>query len=137
MGEDIRETFAFANAIEYRLIAGVLTGLILGSFATMLSYRLPRRISIIWPRSYCPVCKAQLPPRELIPLLSFAAQGGKCRSCGAFIGWRYPAIEASAALASAAAFFLFGLTFWLLLALTLIVASVTAMTIWLEHKSPR
>jgi leader peptidase (prepilin peptidase) / N-methyltransferase len=118
-----------------RLMAGVLAGLILGSFTSMLSYRLPRRISIIWPGSHCPACKALLQPRDLIPLVSFAAQRGNCRFCGAFIGWRYPAIEASLALASAAAFVLFGLTLWLFLALALIVAAATVTTIWLEHPS--
>lgn len=114
-----------------------MTGLILGSFATMLSYRLPRAISIVWPRSHCPVCKTRLQPRDLFPLASFAAQRGKCRFCGTFIGWRYPVIEASLALASVAAFVLFSLTFWLLLALTLIITFVTVITIWLEHRNAR
>lgn len=121
------------DTTQCRLIAGTLTGLILGSFTSMLSYRLPRGLSMIWPGSHCPVCRAQLKPRDLIPLLSFAVQGGKCRFCGIFIGWRYPAIEASAALTCAAAFVLFGLTYWLLLALTLIVAFIAAITIWLEQ----
>jgi leader peptidase (prepilin peptidase) / N-methyltransferase len=120
-----------------RLMAGVLAGLILGSFTSMLSYRLPRRISIIWPGSHCPVCKAGLQPRDLIPLLSFAARRGNCRFCGAFVGWRYPVIEASLALASAAAFVLFGLTLWLFLALALIVATATAITVWLERAGTR
>jgi leader peptidase (prepilin peptidase) / N-methyltransferase len=121
------------DAAPYRLIVGALTGVTLGSFATMLSYRVPRRLSIIWPGSYCPACKTRLQPRDLVPLLSFAAQRGRCRFCGNFIGWRYVAIETALALAGAGAFVFFGFTLWLLIALTLIVASVTAIAIWLEH----
>jgi leader peptidase (prepilin peptidase) / N-methyltransferase len=135
--ENMEDTLALAGSVEFRLFAGIVTGLILGSFATMLSYRLPRGISILWPRSHCPACKTRVKPRDLVPLLSFAAQGGKCRFCGTFIGWRYPAIEASLALASAAAFVLFGLTLWLIIALALLTASVTAAAIWLEQRGAK
>jgi leader peptidase (prepilin peptidase) / N-methyltransferase len=131
------DTFELGYPLESRLIAGVLAGLILGSFTSMLSYRLPRGLSTIWPRSHCPACKAQLQPCDLIPLLSFAAQRGNCRFCGAFIGWRYPVIEASLALAAGAAFALFGLTLWLLIALALMIAAATAITVWLERAGTR
>jgi leader peptidase (prepilin peptidase) / N-methyltransferase len=123
------------NAIPYRLIAGLITGAILGSFATMLSYRLPRRLSIVWPGSHCPACKTRLRPRDLVPLVSFAAQRGKCRHCGIFIGWRYFAIEAVLALAGAAAFVIFGFTLWILIALALILAVVILIAIRLERAS--
>lgn len=117
----------------YRLILGLLTGLILGSFVTMLSYRLPRRLSIIWPGSHCPVCQTPLKPHDLVPVLSWATLRGKCRYCGAFIGRRYVLIEIFVALASAAAFALLGFTLWLPAALALVVTLVTALAIWLER----
>ena len=115
-----------------RLAAGVVTGLILGSFVTMLSYRVPRRLSIVMPGSHCPVCKTRLKPRDLVPVVSWAAQRGKCRYCGTFIGWRYVLIEIVLALVAAVAFVLFGFTLLLLVSLALIVTSVTALVIWLE-----
>lgn len=121
------------DATWFRLIAGLGTGLILGSFVTMLSYRLPRRLSIIWPGSHCPVCQTPLKPRDLLPVVSWALQRGKCRYCGAFIGWRYVLIEVFVALASAGVFIIFGFTFLLPVALTLIVTLVTALAIWLER----
>ena len=133
----MEDTLALAGSVEFRLFAGIVTGLTLGSFATMLSYRLPLGISILWPRSHCPACKTRLKPRDLVPLLSFAARGGKCRFCGTFIGWRYPAIEASLALASAGAFVLFGLTLWLSIALAVLTATVTAVAIWLEQRGAK
>jgi prepilin signal peptidase PulO-like enzyme (type II secretory pathway) len=44
-------------------------------------------------RSYCPRCRATLRWFELIPLLSFVLQRGRCRHCHARISARYPAVE--------------------------------------------
>jgi leader peptidase (prepilin peptidase) / N-methyltransferase len=123
------------DATGYRLIAGLVTGLVLGSFVTMLGYRLPRRLSIVWPGSHCPACKTPLKPRDLVPVLSWAVQRGRCRYCGAFIGWRYVLIEILVALASAAAFVILGFTLWLPVALALIVTSVTALAVCMERRS--
>ncbi len=120
------------DAVPCRLIAGLVIGAILGSFATMLSYRLPHRLSIIWPGSHCPVCKTRLRPHELVPLVSFAAQRGKCRYCGIFIGWRYFVTETVMALSGAAAFVILGFTLWLLIALAMILAGVTLTAVLLE-----
>ncbi|HET6374556.1 MAG TPA: prepilin peptidase [Methylocella sp.] len=117
------------NDEEARLIAGILTGLILGSFTTMLSYRLPRGLSIVWPPSHCPACKARLSPLDLLPVLSWVLQRGRCRHCGAFIGWRYLLIEIAVTLAVIAAFSALGCTPWLLLALGAIVTLVTGFAI--------
>jgi leader peptidase (prepilin peptidase)/N-methyltransferase len=117
------------------LIAGLVTGLALGSFVTMLSYRLPRRLSIIEPGSHCPVCKTPLKPRDLVPVVSWVVQRGNCRYCGTFIGWRYVLIEFVVASTVVVAFVIFGFTLWLLFPLTLIVALVTALVVWLEHQS--
>lgn len=112
-----------------RLAAGVITGVILGSFVTMLSYRLPRRLSIIAPGSHCPACKTRLKPIDLVPLLSWAWQRGKCRHCGVFIGWRYPVIETVMGGASAVAFLAIGLTPVLpaVLALALTLMAIVVM----------
>jgi prepilin signal peptidase PulO-like enzyme (type II secretory pathway) len=126
--------FAF-DAIWYRLVAGVVIGLTLGSFATMLSYRLPRRLSIIWPGSHCPVCKTPLRPRDLVPVVSWIVQRGQCRYCGTFTGWRYVSIETVLALAAAAAFILFGFTLLLVIVLVLLVLLVTTLAIWQERYS--
>ncbi len=123
------------DAMPFRLFAGFITGAILGSFATMLSYRLPRRLSILWPGSHCPVCKTPLRPRDLVPLLSFAARRGTCRSCGVFIGWRYLVTETVMALAGAVAFVTFGFTLWLLIALALILAGATLVAVLMQRAS--
>ena len=68
-------------------------GLAMGSAVTALAWRLPRHVSWARGRSACPSCQHELGPAELVPLLSFALSRGRCRHCGARIGWRYPLTE--------------------------------------------
>lgn len=72
----------------------VFLGLVLGSFATALAYRVPRDISIFRKaRSACTSCGRDLTVLDLVPLFSWLALRGRCRGCGAKIGWQYPLIE--------------------------------------------
>lgn len=74
------------------LLAGVL-GSLIGSFANVVVHRLPRRESLAFPGSHCPACNHRLSPLELVPVLSWVAQAGRCRSCRSPISFRYPLIE--------------------------------------------
>jgi len=69
-------------------------GLIIGSFANVCIYRLPRQESVVWPGSHCPHCAAPIAWYDNIPLLSFVLLRGRCRRCAAPISWRYPVVEA-------------------------------------------
>jgi leader peptidase (prepilin peptidase)/N-methyltransferase len=71
----------------------IFLGLCLGSFATALSWRLPRGLSISIERSKCPKCGRPLGLPDLVPVFSWIFLRGRCRSCKAPIGWRYPVIE--------------------------------------------
>jgi leader peptidase (prepilin peptidase)/N-methyltransferase len=70
-----------------------ILGLIIGSFLNVLIYRLPRGQDIIKKRSYCPKCKKILSWYELIPVLSFIIQRGRCLKCKAKISYQYIFIE--------------------------------------------
>ncbi len=96
-----------------------LLGLVLGSFLTVVIARLPVMLERGWraacqeflppnqaapadaqppfnlsvPRSHCPHCKHTLSWHELVPLLSWLWQRGRCRHCGASIAWQYPLVE--------------------------------------------
>lgn len=65
----------------------------IGSFLGALVLRLPRGEAIAWTRSACRHCHQRLAVRDLIPLISWAAQKGRCRHCGAALGFFYPGIE--------------------------------------------
>ncbi len=75
------------------LSASFVLGTAIGSFLNVLIFRIPRDEPIAASRSYCPHCRKKLEWRELIPLLSFLAQGGKCRSCARPISLQYPLVE--------------------------------------------
>ncbi|HVY12957.1 MAG TPA: prepilin peptidase [Alphaproteobacteria bacterium] len=76
-----------------KLITGVALGAILGSFLTMLSYRVPRGQSIVVPRSFCPNCQKTIGWRDLIPLYSYVELKGRCRHCRTPFGRKYLLIE--------------------------------------------
>jgi leader peptidase (prepilin peptidase) / N-methyltransferase len=70
-----------------------LIGLVSGSFYNVVGLRVPLKESIVTPRSACPKCKHTLTPLELIPVLSFLFQRGKCRQCKVSISPLYPFME--------------------------------------------
>jgi leader peptidase (prepilin peptidase)/N-methyltransferase len=79
--------------IALRLFALLASGLIWGSFLTVVKARVDNPKSIIFGRSKCPNCGKTLSWIELFPLLSYIFLGGKCRHCQKKISFSYPAIE--------------------------------------------
>lgn len=85
-----------------------LMGLSVGSFLNVVIGRLRSGETAWRSRSRCPECHTVLKAIELIPLLSFLAQRGHCRSCTKPISWQYPLVEASTAFLFFAVFLLHG-----------------------------
>ena len=123
--------FSFTSQLS--LVAGF--GLILGSFASLVSHRLATRQSIVVARSECTKCGAKLKVRNLIPLFSWLFQGGKCDECQEKISVRYPLIEISFAVAFLIIYFACGQKFDLrMLLFFLITTTLFVMSIVdLEH----
>lgn len=80
------------------LIGSVILGLVAGSFLTVITARLGTGRTVIWGRSRCVHCGKKLNWFELLPALSFIAQGGQCRLCAKPIPRSYLAIEILTAL---------------------------------------
>ncbi len=68
-------------------------GVVIGSFVNVLILRDGRRASIVTGRSGCPSCGHVLHWYELIPVISFVLQMGRCRSCKASLSLQYPTVE--------------------------------------------
>jgi prepilin signal peptidase PulO-like enzyme (type II secretory pathway) len=117
------------DPLWFRLLAGLVVGLALGSFTTMLAYRIPRRISIVNPPSHCPHCRTPLKPRDLVPVFSWLIERGKCRHCQKPIPFRYLMVELVTMVLSVAAFIAIGFQPALIAALIGIAALVTLATI--------
>lgn len=82
----------------------IVVGLLLGSFLNVVIHRGPAlwglaggdrraRGTLAAPRSRCPNCGAQIRILDLVPVASYVALGGRCRSCRAPIPLRYPLVE--------------------------------------------
>ncbi len=121
------------NEAWFRAILGFIVGIILGSFITMLSYRLPRKLSITLPPSSCPHCHKTLQIRDLVPVVSWLIAHGKCRFCGAEIGARYVWIEIATGVASAVAFAWLSFQPTFVIAVLAIITVITMVTIRIER----
>ena len=76
-------------------------GAALGSFTEVVYDRLPRGESLLWPPSHCRTCGHRLSADELVPVISYLAQRGRCRACDIPIGRGVPIREALSGLALA------------------------------------
>jgi leader peptidase (prepilin peptidase)/N-methyltransferase len=76
------------------VLAGLL-GLAFGSFLNVCLSRWPEGESVVNPRSHCRKCGRTLAWWENVPLVSWLALRGRCRTCGVWISWRYPLVEAA------------------------------------------
>lgn len=85
-----------------------MLGLCVGSFLTLITYRLPRDERIGATRSQCTNCTTVLRLPDLIPVLSWLAMRGKCRRCDHPIGARYPLTELASGVGAALLAWRFG-----------------------------
>ncbi|MDO4188190.1 MAG: prepilin peptidase [Lachnospiraceae bacterium] len=103
-------------------------GVLIGSFLNVCIYRLPKHEDIVLTPSHCMNCGKRLKWFELIPVLSFLVQGGKCRGCKTKLSVQYPIIELLNGLLYLLVVSIYGMTvqslIYCLLASVLIVISV-------------
>jgi leader peptidase (prepilin peptidase)/N-methyltransferase len=117
----------------FPVVMAAAFGAVFGSFLNVCIYRLPRARSIVWPDSACPLCDRPLAWFENVPIASYLALRGRCRSCKASISLRYPIVEALTALMFALGVWHYGLGVLLLSRLLLGCALIVLFAIDLEH----
>jgi leader peptidase (prepilin peptidase) / N-methyltransferase len=115
------------------MIAAVV-GAIFGSFLNVVAYRLPRGESLSRPRSRCPQCQTTIRAYDNVPVLSWLALRGRCRSCRAPISARYPLVEAMTSLLCALVVIAKGPDEDALLGLALVLLLVPITLIDLDHR---
>lgn len=94
--------------IAYLLVA--LFGLAFGSFLNVCIYRVPRKQSVVMPRSRCPDCNHPIRWYDNVPLVSYLILRGRCRDCQTHISLLYPLVEALTAAVLLLTFHQYGLT---------------------------
>jgi len=80
------------------LILLTVLGACVGSFLNVLIFRIPKEEEFVKTPSHCMTCGHPLSWYELIPVVSWLIQGGKCRACGVKLSAQYPIVEASNAV---------------------------------------
>jgi len=81
------------------IVLAVAAGLLIGSFLNVCVFRLPRDLSVVRPRSFCPGCEHTIAWYDNVPIVSYIVLGARCRHCKARIPLRYPVVELSTAAA--------------------------------------
>jgi leader peptidase (prepilin peptidase)/N-methyltransferase len=115
-------------------VAGLaILGLIIGSFLNVCIHRLPKRQSIVTPRSRCPHCAYELRWFDNVPVLSYLFLRGRCRQCGARISVRYPVVELITMLVFVAHYLVFGADIVLVPRLLFACSLIVLFAIDLEH----
>ncbi len=84
---------ATAEARDSTVFVAVVFGLVIGSFLNVVVYRVPRRLSVVQPGSFCPACQTPIRPIDNVPVIAWVVLRGRCRHCGEPISARYPAVE--------------------------------------------
>lgn len=97
-----------------------ILGAILGSFYNVVAYRITKGESIVSPPSHCPNCNHRLKYYELIPIISYILQRGKCLECKSKISIFYPISEILCGLLFVISYLSFGMSLELIIAITFI-----------------
>ncbi len=93
------------------LVTSFIFGALIGSFLNVVILRLPQPgISVVFPASHCPRCKAPLGWYENVPIISYLILRGKCGHCRVSISLQYPTVEFLTGIMAAACVAAFGLT---------------------------
>jgi len=109
-----------------------LFGLFWGSFLALLTYRIPKNISIVTPRSFCDHCGKKVHWYYNLPLLSFIYLKGKCKECEQKIPLRYPLIELLTGAIFLFAFMHFAEDYYFTLIRAFVLTTVLIPTIFID-----
>ena len=111
----------------------VLIGLAIGSFLNVIIYRVPQGKSVVFPASCCPACGHALTALENIPVVSWLALGGRCRSCKTRISPRYALVELMTAVLFGLSVVVFGVGLTALSAALLSAYLIVTVFVDIDH----
>jgi leader peptidase (prepilin peptidase) / N-methyltransferase len=107
-------------------------GAIVGSFLNVCIVRIPKGDSIVDPPSRCPACKTAIRFYDNIPLISYVALLGRCRSCQEHISPRYFFVELLMASLAVALYYQFGFSLAFIVSFIFVAALIVISFIDLD-----
>jgi leader peptidase (prepilin peptidase)/N-methyltransferase len=119
--------------IAYAIIFAAF-GAVIGSFLNVLCDRLPQEQSVVTPPSRCPGCSRRLTALDMIPIFSWLALRGRCRTCGEKIPQRVFWVELVTAAAFAGLYLNFGFSLTLWVGLLYAAFTIVIFIIDMEHQ---
>ena len=148
----------FSSSPQAFVLLVFLLSLLIGSFLNVIIYRLPimmekewraqceelvatpatdipaGRFDILFPRSRCASCGAQITAMQNIPVLSYLVLRGKCANCSSAISKRYPIVEAMTAILTSIVAWRFGFGWEAAAAILLTWALIAISVIDIDHQ---
>ncbi|MDO5568838.1 MAG: prepilin peptidase [bacterium] len=115
------------------LIFFFVLGTILGSFYHLVGIRRGQGKSIIKPASHCSSCNNRLKWYDLIPVISYLLNKGKCRYCHTKINFSYFLTELITGVLFAVAYHVFGLNVELIIKLIFISCLIIIIVSDIEY----
>ena len=110
-------------------------GCCVGSYLNVVIYRLPLGLSTNNPRrSFCPLCKYNIPMWHNIPIVSWLVLRGKCANCKAPISPRYLFVELLTGVMFLWAFLHLGWDWKVLAAWTFLALAIAGSYIDIDHQ---
>ena len=108
-------------------------GSVMGSFYHVIATRLSKELSIVSPPSHCEKCNHRLRWYELIPIVSYLIQGGKCRECKTKLPASYFLMEICTGVLFAVSYHVFGFSLELITALIFVSSLITIIISDIEY----
>ena len=122
------------NDAWFPVLVALPFGLVIGSFMTVVTARVPAGESIVTPRSRCLSCGAPIRNRDNMPVLGWVLLRGRCRACGTPIPARYPLLEFTTAVVVVVPFGLYE-SLWVAFAVAALLALMPSIAaIDIEHR---
>ena len=115
----------------FNLLCLFFVGSVFGSFLNVVIYRVPKKMSIVYPGSHCFSCKKSIPLKYNLPIIGYFLLNGKCANCSKRFPSRYAFVELITAILTIIIYLIFDLSplFFVYLVLTYLLIAVTFVDI--------
>ena len=110
-------------------------GIVIGSFLNVVILRIPKKESVVFPASHCPICKTPLKWWHNIPIFSYIFLKGKCAFCNEKISIQYPLIELTSGIIVALVYYKYGFNIFSMMLMASFLSLLVSSVVDLKYKA--